>query len=125
MSTLLLLEDDPADRAAIQRAASDTEHCLVEAEDLDDFLNRMMQGQIELAIISLTAVSEEAVPQFQRVLLRTPDTKILALAQGGDGLTTLLKAESLRAHHLLAKPIDRQQFLTILNVMFPLSAPQD
>jgi hypothetical protein len=66
-------------------------------------------------------------PRVQRALLRTPDTKILALAslEKGDGLTTLLKAESLRAHHLLATPIDPQQFLSILQVLFPLPTNQD
>ncbi|ALA57599.1 hypothetical protein [Nitrospira moscoviensis] len=127
MWTTLLLDDDPADRDAIRRAMPETEHRLIEADDLDDFLDRLTRERVELAIISLAAVSEDTAPRVQRALLRTPDTKILALAalDKGDGLTTLLKAESLRAHHLLATPIDPQQFLSILQVLFPLPTNQD
>lgn len=127
MAMILLLDNDPVDRAAIQEAVADAERCLVETDGLDDFLDRLKDGHVELAIISLAAVCENTMPKLQRVLLQTPETKILALTpvQGGDGLATLLKAESLRAHHLLAKPIDRQQLQTILNVMFPLPSQQD
>jgi CheY-like chemotaxis protein len=127
MWTTLLLDDDPADRVVIRRAMPDTEHRLIEADDLSDFLDRLTRERVELAIISLAAVSEDMAPRVQRALLRTPDTKILALAslEKGDGLTTLLKAESLRAHHLLATPIDPQQFLSILQVLFPLPTNQD
>ena len=127
MWTTLLLDDDPADRVVIRRAMPDTEHRLIEADDLSDFLDRLTRERVELAIISLAAVSEDMAPRVQRALLRTPDTKILALAslEKGDGLTTLLMAESLRAHHLLATPIDPQQFLSILQVLFPLPTNQD
>lgn len=127
MSTILLLDDDPGDRATIQRAVSDADQRLVQAKNLDDFLRRMREDHVELAIISLDIVSDKTMPDIQNAFLRTPETKILALApiHGGDGLNTLLKAESLHAHHLLAKPVDHEQLLTVLHVMFPVSAPQD
>jgi CheY-like chemotaxis protein len=127
MPTILLFDDDPAVRAAIERGLSDVEHRLLEVGNPDDFFDRLAQEHVELAIISLAAISEDTAPRFQQALLGSPDTKILALAsiEGGNGLTTLLKAESLRAHHLLAKPIDPQQFLAILQVLFPLPTGQD
>lgn len=122
MPTILLLEDNATDRALIRRTIFRTEHTLIEAEALEDILAHIIHRHIDLAIISLTIVSEDALPIFQQFLLQMPDIKVLALTphHGSDGLTTLLRAESLRAHHLMAKPIDPQQLLTILNLTFPL-----
>jgi DNA-binding NtrC family response regulator len=122
MPTILLVEDDHADRSLIRQTLSDTEHTLLEAETLDDCREYITDHHIDLAMVSLTIIPEQAVSDFQRMLQQTPDTKILALApiQGKDGLTTLLRAESLRAHHLLAKPINPQQLLAILQLTFPL-----
>jgi CheY-like chemotaxis protein len=126
MPTILLLDNDPMDRGLIRQALSDTEHRLIEVEDCGDFLNRVGQELIDLAIISLTAIPDEVAPRFSQVLLRARHTKLLALApiEGSDGLGTLMKAESLNAHHLLAKPIDRRQLQMIFNVNFPVIAPQ-
>lgn len=122
MSTILLLEDNATDRALIRRTVFETEHTLIEAEALEDILAHITHRHIDLVIVSLAIVSENALSTFQQFILQMPDTKVLALtpARGGDGLTTLLKAESLRAHHLMPKPIDPQQLLSILNLTFPL-----
>jgi DNA-binding NtrC family response regulator len=122
MSTILLLEDNATDRALIRRTVFATEHTLIEAEALEDILAHIAHRHIDLVIISLGLVSETTLPTFQQFILQMPDVKVLALteARGSDGLTTLLKAESLHAHHLMPKPIDPQQLLTILNLTFPI-----
>ncbi len=122
MSTILLLEDEATDRALIRRVVFGTEHTLIEAEALEDVVGHIAGRHIDVVIISLATLSGEGLATFQRLMSQMPGTKILALtpAQGGDRLTTLLKAESVRAHHLIPKPLDPQQLLTILNLSFAL-----
>jgi DNA-binding NtrC family response regulator len=126
MALILLLDDDPLGHTAIQRILSGTDHRLVLAKHFDDVLSLLVWEHITLAIISLAAVPDKAVSIFQHTLHQTPDTTILALASKGmNGLTTLLKAESISARHLLAKPIDSAQLLNILNVRLPVPSSQE
>lgn len=127
MPTILLLDDNTADQALICHVVRDGEHTLFAAQNVEAFRQQMVQQPIDLAIISLAAVSEKDIQDVQKILRDAPATKVLALApsQSGDGLATLLKAESLHARRLLAKPIDPQQLLTILNLTFPLPTQQD
>lgn len=120
--TILVLEDNLEDRDVIRRALSSTEYNVLEAENLEDGFEQMTKRHIDVVILSLTAIPEQGIPHFQRLLLQAPAVKVVALApvRGGDGLTTLLRAESLKAHHLLAKPVEPQQLLTILQLTFPL-----
>lgn len=123
--TILVLEDNPPDQTVIRDALSGTEHTLLQAENLDDALEQLSKRHIDAAILSLSAIPERAIPYFQRLLTQAPSTKVVALAPawGGDGLTTLLRAESLRAHHLLAKPIDTEQLLALLQPSaYPVAA---
>ena len=120
--TILVLEDNLLDQAVIRRALSGTEHTVLEALNLDDALEQLTGRHIDVAIVSLSAIPERAVPYFQRLLNQAPATKVIALAPaGGDGLTILLRAESLHAHHLLAKPIAGEQLLAIIQLTCPLS----
>ena len=126
MPTILVLDDDPADNALIRRIVTDSAYPLLTSKNVNEFQLLMVRQPVDLAIISLTTISETDIENLQRILRHTPETKVIALApsQHGNGLTTLLRAESLQAHHLLAKPIDPQQLLTILNLAFPLSSQQ-
>jgi DNA-binding NtrC family response regulator len=127
MPTILILDDDAADTELIRRIVTDGEYTLLTSQNLEEFHRQMMRQPIDLVVISLATISEKETPRLQHILLQAPDTKILAMApaQRGDGLTTLLRAESLQAQHLLAKPIDPQQVLTILNMTFPQPTQQD
>lgn len=127
MSTILLFDSESADRLVIEGCLSEGDHRLIEAADEAEFFEFLIREQIDLAIVSLAAVSDSALHEYQRLLSATAETKVLALApvQGGNSLTTLLRAESLRAHHLLAKPVDEGQLLAILHACTPLSSGQD
>lgn len=127
MPTILILDDNEADTALIRRIAADGEFTVLTAQNLDEFHLQITQQPIDLAMVSLATLSEKDTPRFQRILLQSPDTKVLAVAppQRGDGLATLLRAESLQAHRLVAKPINPNQLLTILNLTFPQPTQQD
>lgn len=127
MPTILILDNNAADTALIRRVAADGEYTVLASENLEEFHRQMTRQLIDLAVISLTTISEKDTPHIQHMLLQAPNTKVLAVApaERGDGLTTLLLAESLKAQHLLAKPIDPQQLLTILNMTFPQPTQQD
>jgi len=127
MPTILVLDDNEADTALIRRVAADGEYTVLTAQNLDEFHLQITQQPIDLAMISLATLSEKDTLRFQRILLQSPDTKVLAVAppQRGDGLATLLRAESLQAHRLLAKPINPNQLLAILNLTFPQPIQQD
>ena len=86
-----------------------------------------LQGFIpDVAIVALDALPEQSLPEFHQASLYSPSTKILALAplERQSGLSTLLKAESLHAHHLLARPLDSRQLLTLLQATLPASLRQ-
>lgn len=127
MPTILILDDDAADTALIRRIATDGEYTVLTSQNLEEFHLQMARQPIDLVMISLATISEQDTPRLQPILRQAPDTKVLAVApaQRGDGLTTLLRAESLQAQRLIAKPIDPQQLLAILNLTFPQPTQQD
>ena len=127
MPTILILDDDADDIALIRRIATDGEYSVLTSQNPDEFQRQMAHQPIDLIVISLTTISEKDTPHIQHILLQASNIKVLAVApaERGDGLTTLLRAESLQAQHLLAKPIDPQQLLTILNLTFPQPTQQD
>ena len=127
MPTILILDDDAADTALIRRVAADGEYTVLTSRNLEEFHDQMMRQPIDLVMISLATISGQDTARLQSILCQAPDTKVLAVApsQRGDGLTTLLRAESLQAQHLVAKPIDPQQLLAILNLTFPQTTWQD
>lgn len=121
--TILLLENNPTDEALIRQAVAGTGHTILEAKTLDHALEQMAAQHVDVLIVSLSTIPEGGLPSFQRLLDQAPATKLVALApaSGGDGLTTLLLAESLHAHHLLAKPVDSEQLVAIIQLACPLS----
>lgn len=127
MPTILVLDDNAEDVELIRRITVEGDYTILVAQNLEDFRLQLEQQPIDLAIISLATVSEADTPLLQHVLRQAPDTRVLALAppRRGDGLATLLRAESLHAHRLLAKPIDPEQLLTLLNLTFPQPTRQD
>ncbi len=124
MLTILLLDDNPTDRQLVQQALAGTDHDLLEAQSVEEARDYFLTHHVDVAILSLGLIPDQTMPDVQRALSQVPQVKVLALApvRGEDGLTTLLRAEALHAHHLLAKPIDPQQLQTILHFTFP-SAP--
>lgn len=127
MPTILILDDDTADAALIRSIATDGGYTVLTSQNLEEFHRRMTRQPIDLVMISLATIPEEDTPHLQHILLQAPDTKVLAMTppQREDGLATLLRAESLQAQHLLAKPIVPQQLLAILNMTFPQPTQQD
>lgn len=127
MSTILILDDDAADTTLIRRAAADADYTVLTSQDIDEFCLQMVHQRVDLVVVSLATITEQDTPRFESILGQFPDTKVLAVApaQREGGLTTLLRAESLQARHLLAKPIDPQQLCTILNSTLPQPTQQD
>jgi len=127
MPTILVLDDDAADTALIRRVAPEGEYTVLVSQNLEEFQLQLARQLIDLAVISLATVSEKDTARLQDLLRQAPDSRVLAVApaQPGDGLTTLLRAESIRAQHLIAKPIDPQQLLSMLALTFPQPSRQD
>ena len=127
MPTILILDDDAADIALIRRVATDGEYTVLTSQNLEEFQTQLTRQPIDLVMISLATISAQDIARLHPILHQAPDAKVLAIApsQREDGLTTLLRAESLQAQHLLAKPINSQQLLAILNLTFPQTAQQD
>jgi CheY-like chemotaxis protein len=111
----------------IRRIVTGGGYIVLTAQNPEEFRQQMARQQIDLVMISLATLSETDTPRLQHILRQTPDTKVLAVvpAQRGDGLTTLLWAESLHAQRLIAKPIDPPQLLAMLNLTFPQPTRQD
>jgi DNA-binding NtrC family response regulator len=124
---ILMLDDDAAERALIEDAIGSVEYRLIVAKDLDEFRLQMAQQSVDLAIVSLTAIREHDIENLQIALQDAPETKVLVLAPAphGNGLSTLLQAESLHANHLLAKPINPRQLASILTSAFPQPSSQE
>ena len=127
MPTILILDDDAADTVLIHRIATDAKYSVLTSQNLEEFRRELARQPIDLVMISLATISEKDIPRLQHILLQSPDTKVLVVApaQRRAGLTTLLRAESLQAQHLLAKPIEPQQILTILDRTVPRPTPQE
>ncbi len=127
MPVILMLDDDAAERALIEDAIGGVEYRLIVAKDLDEFRLQMAQQPVDLAIVSLSAIREHDIENLQIALQDAPETKVLALAPvpDGNGLSTLLQAESLHANHLLAKPINPRQLASILTSAFPQPSSQE
>jgi response regulator RpfG family c-di-GMP phosphodiesterase len=127
LPTVLLLDDLAEDRTLIEQALG-TEARVVRKRSAEELLEHLLGGEpVDLAVVALDMVSDAAAQEVGRVFGLARGTKVLALApvQQGSGLTTLLRAESLHAHHLLARPLDAHHLLMVLNSMFPAMAPHD
>lgn len=127
MPTILVLDDNATDAALISRIAADGDHTVLASQDIEEFELQMARQPIDLVVISLATVHEQDAARLQSILRQTPDTRVCAVApaERGAGLTTLLRAESLKARHLLAKPLDPHQLRTIFDLTFPQPAQQD
>lgn len=127
MATILVLDDRPDNVELIGRVAAEGDQVLLATRCIEEFLAHMARQSIDLAIISLGTVGERDIPRLQPVLGQYPDTKVLALvpAHQESWLATLLRAESLRARHLLATPINPHQLRTVFDLTFPQPAQQE
>lgn len=127
MPTILVLDDDAIDTDLIQRVAANGEYTVLVSKNLEEFQFHLESRPIDLAVISLATVSDKDTARLQDLLRQIPGMKVLAVAsaQSGDGLTTLLRTESILAQHLIAKPIDPQHFLDLLALTFPQPTGQD
>lgn len=125
--TVLLLGDGTVDRNTIAQVLG--HDCrLLTARDVEEFLSLVDSTQrLDVAIIALDMVSDENAQRIGQLLGPSREAKVVALApvHQGSGLTTLLKAESLHARHLLATPLDPPQLAVVLNAMSPAVAPQN
>lgn len=126
MPTILILDDDATDAALIHRVGT-TEGCTVlTVQNLGEFHNQMTDRAVGLVMISLAAISRQDITGLQPILHRAFNTKVVAMVpfQPDNGLTILLRAESLQAHHLMAKPIDPQKLLALLDQTFSPATQQ-
>ncbi len=124
LPTVLLLDDLTEDRTIIEQVMG-SECRVVRTASSHELLDRLLGGEpADLAIIALDMVSDGAAQEVGQAFAESRGTKVLALApvRQGSGLMTLLRAESLRAHHLLARPLDPQHLMMVLNSMFPAMA---
>lgn len=127
MPAILLLGNDTADAAPISRIAAEGGHTALASQNIDEFQRQMAGQPIDLVIIFLTTISEQDIARLRPILHQAPDTKVCAVAPDHQEswLTTLLRAESLGARHLLATPINPEQLRTIFDLTFPQPAQRD
>ena len=127
MPTILVLDDDAAESALIRQIAADGDRTVLSSENIEEFQSQLARQPVDLVIISLATICEQDTARVLSILRQAADAKVLAVApaQREPGLTTLLRAESLRARHLLAKPIDPHQLREIFDLTFSQPVQQD
>jgi DNA-binding NtrC family response regulator len=127
MAAILMLDDRPDNVELIGRIATESEQVVLATRTIEEFQAHMARQSIDLAIISLGTVGEQDILSLQTILGQYPGTKVLALvpAHQESWLATLLRAESLRARHLLATPINSHQLRAVFDLTFPQPAQQE
>jgi len=104
-TTVLLIEDDPADARLIQDALAGTDNSLFRVEwvtRLSDALKRLGSEGYEVVLLDLSLPDSQGLEAFDQVFQAAPDSLILVLS----GLTdeeTALQAMERGAHDYFAK----------------------
>lgn len=104
-TTVLLVEDDPADAELIQEALAGPEDGPFRVEwvtRLADALDRLERERIDVVLLDLTLPDGEGIEAFDRVLRAAPDALILVLSAASDE-ETARRAVRRGAHDYLAK----------------------
>lgn len=106
-TTVLLVEDDPADAKLIQQALAGTAGGPFRVEcvtRLADALARLGRGGIELVLLDLTLHDGEGLEAFDQVFQAAPNALILVLVLSGPANEeTAQQAVQRGAHDYLAK----------------------
>lgn len=104
-TTVLLIEDDPADAGLIQKALAGPEDGPFRVEwvrCLADALDRLERERIDVVLLDLTLPDGEGIEAFERVYRAAPDALILGLNAASDE-ETARRAVRCGAYDYLAK----------------------
>ncbi|GAB2900359.1 hypothetical protein GCM10027046_31710 [Uliginosibacterium flavum] len=104
-TTVLLIEDDPADAKLIQEALTDMEDGRFHVElvtCLADALRRLNEERVEVILLDMTLPDSQGIEAFDQVAQATPDSLILVLSGAGSE-ETARQAVQRGAHEHLAK----------------------
>ncbi|OYY62269.1 MAG: diguanylate cyclase [Hydrogenophilales bacterium 28-61-11] len=105
LTTVLLIEDDPADAKLIQDALAGTGNSVFHVEwvpRLADALDRLQDERFEVVLLDLSLPDSRGLEAFDQIFQAAPDSLILVLS----GLTdeeTALQAMQRGAHDYLSK----------------------
>jgi diguanylate cyclase (GGDEF)-like protein/PAS domain S-box-containing protein len=127
-TTVLLVEDDPADAQVIQSALAHTgEHsfCVEWVTRLSDALERLGQEGIEVVLLDLTLPDGQGIEAFDQVHRAAPNALILVLSGSTDDEAPRLAMER-GAHDYLAKAhIDAHWLPRALHYVIERKAARD
>jgi CheY-like chemotaxis protein len=107
MAHILVVDDDPRQRATLSKILGRMGHDVAVAKDGVDALNTVTTQPFALAFVDLFMPRMDGLELIPKLMLQTPDTKIVAMsggAFGGKALDLLRAAENLGAVRRLEKP---------------------
>lgn len=112
MKRILIIDDDQAVRALVQRALRADGYETRTAGDGDEGIRSYREAPADLVIVDLFMPAKEGIETIMELRQEFPDVKIIAMSGGLHGRMNLLSAAGhLGAHRTLAKPFGAGELL--------------
>lgn len=116
MPTMLILDDAAGERRRLGEFFQAAGYTVLEAGDEWDAVHLLRERPVDVALVSLLALTHDGLGCIRQHLLRQPRTKIVAMSQTdlSNGLAILLAAEALNVRKIFPKPVDAEALLEIV-----------
>ena len=117
MATILVIDDEPVDRMIVAEVLRAEGHDVVEASNGAEGIKAIDKADLDVLVTDLIMPDKDGIETIMEIRQSNPDLKILAVSGGGrhGDLSSLEVAKDLGADSTLAKPIDAERLIAIVN----------
>jgi CheY-like chemotaxis protein len=105
MANVLIIEDDPHVRMAVQHCLKKSGHIVLVATDGKEGMNLVLKGSVDLVVTDIFMDGQEGLETITALRKKHPQLPIIAMSGGNPASEAMLKvASELGAQQVLAKP---------------------
>ncbi len=104
--TVLIIEDDPSLRDALQRALRGQRYRILEAGKGGEGMKMLQAHPVDVVLVDIFMPGKEGVETIRELRRSYPHVKIIAMSGGGakGEVDVLLVAKAMGSHQTLVKP---------------------
>jgi two-component system NtrC family sensor kinase len=112
-STLLIVDEAPAIRGLLERAAGERGYSVVTADSLPAALDVIDAHAIDAALVDVILGADDGLDVIRRLRQRDPDAEVIVISAGGS-LASAIAAYDLDAFAFVPKPFDLDYLFSTL-----------
>lgn len=118
MAKVLVIDDDPLFREIAQEMLTEVGHAVTLAEDGSKAARLPAEPAPDLAVVDMLMPERDGIETIGDLQARWPRIKVIAVSAGARNLEPdllLRAAKALGAHATMAKPVEREAFVDLVN----------